>query len=70
MEPERIYSTSQLVEALQSGLLGLKEQLQVLFTGFMASHVQRAAMKLLHATMFFNSNRVYNGLVRIQQTAP
>lgn len=29
MEPERIYSTNQLVEALQSGLVGLKEQLQV-----------------------------------------
>jgi hypothetical protein len=30
LEPERIYSTGQLLEALQSGLAGLKEQLQVL----------------------------------------
>jgi hypothetical protein len=29
LEPERIYSTRQLLEALQSGLAGLKEQLQV-----------------------------------------
>jgi hypothetical protein len=32
LEPERIYSTGQLLEALQSGLAGLKEQLQVRLT--------------------------------------
>lgn len=31
LEPERIYSTAQLLEALHSGLVGLKEQLQVMY---------------------------------------
>jgi hypothetical protein len=29
LDPERIYNTNQLLEALQSGVTGVKEQLQV-----------------------------------------
>lgn len=45
LEPERIYSTGQLLEALQSGLAGLKEQLQVCST-----RQQRCALSLNRST--------------------